>query len=120
MRTQKQIVGRWGEKIAAEYLEKKGFTVVERNVRAAHGEIDIVARKEELLVFVEVRTRASHSFSYPEDTVTLRKQSYLLAAAEEYLLLHPETGDTWQFDLIAVEGSPGGNPQIEHFENILG
>jgi putative endonuclease len=120
MRTQKQIVGRWGEKIAAEYLEKKGFTVVERNVRAAHGEIDIVARKEELLVFVEVRTRASHSFSYPEDTVTLRKKAYLLVAAEEYLLLHPETGDTWQFDLIAVEGSPGGNPQIEHFENILG
>jgi putative endonuclease len=93
---------------------------VDRNVRAAHGEIDIVAKKDELLVFVEVRTRTSHSFSYPEDTVTLRKQAYILAAAEEYLLLHPESGDSWQFDLIAVEGSPGGIPQIDHFENILG
>lgn len=120
MSTHRQIVGRWGENVAAEYLEKKGYTVVDRNVRAAHGEIDIVARKDELLVFVEVRTRTSHSFSYPEDTVTLRKQAYILAAAEEYLLLHPESGDSWQFDLIAVEGSPGGIPQIDHFENILG
>lgn len=107
MSTHRQIVGRWGENVAAEYLGKKGYTVVDRNVRAAHGEIDIVARKDELLVFVEVRTRTSHSFSYPEETVTLRKQAYILAAAEEYLLLHPESGDSWQFDLIAVEGSPG-------------
>jgi len=50
----------------------------------------------------------------------LRKQAYILAAAEEYLRLHPDTSDSWQFDLIAVEGRPGGNAQIEHFENILG
>jgi putative endonuclease len=120
MSSHRQIVGRWGENVAAEYLEKKGYKIVERNVHAARGEIDIVARKDNLLIFVEVRTRTSHSFSYPEESVTLRKQTYILSAAEEYLLLHPESGDSWQFDLVAVEGSPGGNPQIEHFENILG
>jgi len=120
MRTYKQVVGRWGENIAVEFLEKKGYTVVDRNVRAAHGEIDIVAIIDDLLVFVEVRTRSSHAFAYPEESVTLRKQAYILAAAEEYLRLHPDTSDSWQFDLIAVEGRPGGNAQIEHFENILG
>ena len=63
MRTHKQVVGRWGENIVVEFLEKKGYTVMDRNVRAAHGEIDIVALIDDLLVFVEVRTRSSHAFA---------------------------------------------------------
>lgn len=65
-----------------------------RNVHSAYGEIDSVASKDGLLV-VEVKTRRSHAFAYPEDLVTRRKQAYMLFAAEEYLQAHPESGDSW-------------------------
>ncbi len=111
--------GRWGETRAVEYLQEMGYSILARNVRTGHGEIDIIAKKEALIIFVEVKTRRSHSFAYPEDSVTLRKQAHLLSAAEEYLERHPECPDTWQFDVIAVEGRPGGKVQIEHFENVI-
>jgi len=120
MSNRRQVVGRWGEDAAAEYLAANGYTVLARNVHSAHGEIDIVASKDGLLVFVEVKTRSSHTFAYPEDSVTRRKQAYMLSAAEEYLQAHPESGESWQFDVIAVEGTPGGKAQIEHFENVIG
>ena len=119
MSTLRHVVGCWGEDTAAEYLAANGYTILERNVRTAHGEIDIVASKEGLLVFVEVKTRSSHTFAYPEDSVTRRKQAYMLSAAEEYLQAHPKSGESWQFDVIAVEGTPGGKAQIEHFENVI-
>ena len=119
MSTHKQMIGRWGEEAAAAYLAEKGYTILARNVHSAHGEIDIVASKDNLLVFVEVKTRSSHIFAYPEDAVTRRKQAYLLSAAEAWLQAHPESSDSWQFDVIAVEGTPGGKAQIEHFENVI-
>jgi putative endonuclease len=116
----RQRIGRWGEETAAQYLISNGYTILDRNVRSAHGEIDLVATKEGLLVFVEVKTRSSHSFAYPEDSVTRRKQAYLLFSAEEYLQAHPGSGDSWQFDVISVVGHPHGEVQIEHFENVIG
>ena len=120
MSNHKQVLGRWGEDVAADYLAAHGYTLLERNVHSAHGELDIVASKDSLLVFVEVKTRTSHIFAFPEDSVTRRKQAYLLSAAEAYLQAHPESGDSWQFDVIAVEGTPGGKAEIEHFENVIG
>ena len=119
MSNHKQAVGRWGEDAAASYLAGKGYSVLARNVHSAHGEIDIVASMDGLLVFVEVKTRSSHTFAFPEDSVTRRKQAYLLSAAEAYLQAHPESGESWQFDVIAVEGTPGGKARIEHFENVI-
>ena len=119
MSNHRQVVGRWGEDTAVDYLTTNGYTILSRNVHSAHGEIDIVASKDGLLVFVEVKTRSSHTFAYPEDSVTRRKQAYLLSAAEDYLQAHPESGDSWQFDVIAVEGAPGGKAQIDHFENVI-
>jgi putative endonuclease len=105
--------------VAVEYLKANGYTVLARNLRTPHGELDIVASKDNLLVFVEVKTRSSHSFAYPEDSVTPRKQAHMLSAAEDYLQQHPESGETWQFDVIAVEGRPGAKPEIVHFENVI-
>jgi putative endonuclease len=119
MTTRRQAVGRWGEDTAAEYLEANGYAILARNVHSAHGEIDVVASKGGLLVFVEVKTRRSHNFAYPEESVTRRKQIFMLSAAEDYLQAHPDCGDSWQFDVIAVEGMPGGKAQIEHFENVI-
>ena len=65
MRTQ-QRVGRWGEQAAAEYLEKQGYIILERNFRTAHGEVDIIARQENVRVFVEVKPRSSSRYGMPE------------------------------------------------------
>jgi putative endonuclease len=119
MKTQKQVTGRWGETLAARYLKDHGYTIISRNVHTAHGEIDIVACKEGCLVFVEVKTRSSHAFGYPEVAVSPSKQAHMLSAGEEYLQAHPESGESWQFDVIAVERRSGEKPEIVHFENII-
>ena len=119
MSNRRQIIGHWGEQIAAEYLAKKGFKILSTNVRTPYGEIDLLCQRECQIVFVEVKTRTSQAFGYPEDSVTPRKQDHMLFAAEHYLQEHEIDGD-WQFDVIAVEGSPGGRPpRITHFENVL-
>ncbi len=115
----RQTLGRWGEDQAALYLQARGYAIQARNVRTAHGELDLVASKDGVLVFVEVKTRRSHAFANPEDSVTPRKQANLLSVAETYLDQHPDSPDTWQFDVIAVEGHPGGPVQIDHFENVF-
>jgi putative endonuclease len=119
MSTQKQSFGHWGEETAAAYLEKHGYTLLGRNYHTAHGEIDIIATKEAVLTFIEVKTRSSHSFAYPEDSVTRRKQAHMLSAAAEYLQAHPESSESWQFDVIAIERKPSGGPEIVHFENVI-
>lgn len=120
MSEQKKALGQWGEELAARFLEKNGYTLLARNFHTAHGEIDIVANKQEVLTFVEVKTRSSHAFAYPEDSVTRRKQAALLSAAEDYLQAHPESSESWQFDVIAIERKAGGEPEIVHFENVIG
>jgi putative endonuclease len=120
-RTQaRQQFGRWGEDAAARYLAANGYALIQRNLRTPRGEIDILASKDGLLVFVEVKARSSHTFAYPEDSVTPRKQAHMLAAAEHYLQEHPESGESWQFDVIAVERGPDREPLITHFENVIG
>ncbi len=84
-----------------------------------HGEIDIVAAKDDSLIFVEVKTRRSHAFAYPEASVTPRKQAHILSAAETYIDQHPDCPESWQFEVIAVEGKPGTQVNIEHFENVI-
>ena len=119
MTNRKQALGRWGEETAAAYLQENGYILQARNFRMEHGEIDLIASKAGVLVFVEVKTRSSHAYAYPEDAVTLRKQAYLLSAADRYLQEHPESGDSWQFDVIAIERQPDGKPEIVHFENVI-
>lgn len=125
--THRQRIGRWGEATAAEYLSKRGYDILGRNARTRYGEIDLLARAPEgMLVFVEVKTRTSRSFGYPEEAVDARKLGHLVSSAEAYLLEHPEMeagpdGAGWRIDVIAIEGRPGEEPDrvgIEHFENI--
>lgn len=119
MTTKMQAFGHWGEETAAAYLGANGYAILERNFHTAHGEIDIVASKLAVLVFVEVKTRSSHAFAYPEDSVTKSKQAHMLSAAAEYLQKHPESGESWQFDVIAIDRKPGESPEIVHFENVI-
>ena len=117
MTNRRQRVGRWGEDVAAGYLERRGYRILARNVRTPYGEIDLVARREEDLLFVEVKTRTNRTFGLPEVSVTPRKQSHMLAAAEHFAAENEV--ESWQLDVIAVEGQPGGDAEVVHFENIL-
>jgi len=113
-----QRIGRWGESVAAEYLEKQGYTVVRQNARTPYGEIDILAEREGFTIFVEVKTRTTKKFGPPEVAVTPRKQEHMMATAQYYA--QQNEIDHWQIDVIAVERKNDSNPEITHFENALG
>jgi len=116
----RQRLGRWGESLAARYLERKGYAIVERNARTPYGEIDLIVLDGDTVVFVEVKTRRSKRFGWPEEAVTLRKQEHLLAAAQSFLVSHPELEGDWRFDVIAIrQVRPGEAPEITHFEHAF-
>jgi putative endonuclease len=125
--TRKQRIGAWGEKVAAYYLEARGYQVIDRNARTPYGELDLVTRLPELagapaLVFVEVKTRTNAHFGLPEEAVDARKLDHIARAAETYIQNHAELGEMeWRIDIIAIEGQPGAKVEdvrIEHFQNI--
>jgi putative endonuclease len=113
-----QKIGAWSESVAAEYLEERGYIIAARNARTPYGEIDIVAKKDGITFFVEVKMHTTRTFGPPEILVTPRKQEHMVAATEHYTAEHEI--DYWQIDVIAVEGKPGKKPEITHFENALG
>ena len=94
-------VGRQGESIAVDLLRKKGLSILETNFRCRLGEIDIVARDGQTLVFVEVRSRTGSYFGFPQETVTYRKQRKLPQVAEFYLLSLKKLPPV-RFDVIAI------------------
>ena len=93
--------GRKGEALAAEWLGSKGYQVSHVNWRYSHYEIDIIAVKENLLHFIEVKTRQSTTFGYPEESVSRKKFLSLQLAAEEYLEQHQEWKHV-QYDVLAI------------------
>jgi putative endonuclease len=119
MAGQKHSLGRWGEERAAEYLAAKGYKLIGRNLRTEYGEIDLLAQIDETLVFVEVKTRSSHAYGYPEESVSALKQQHMADAAESYLQNHAEQQGEWRVDVIAVTRRVGKEPLILHLENAL-
>jgi putative endonuclease len=99
----KRVVGRRGEDLAADYLIKQGFMVVERNYRCRWGEIDIICRQGALLIFVEVRSKSTDRYGTPEESITGVKISRIRKTALEYLNNHPEVGPVkLRFDFVAI------------------
>jgi putative endonuclease len=108
--------GEAAEERARLHLERSGFTIVERNFRTRGGEIDIVARKGDVLVFVEVRSLESAGFGTPEESVTPAKRRRIVAAARRYLSnVPPSSWREARFDVIAVEGS-GDDAALRHYQ----
>ena len=118
MKHVRQRLGDAGEEAAAELLRGRGYRIVARQHRCRRGEVDLIAEKGELLVFVEVRTRATSVFGAPEETVGFAKQHRIIAAARDFLARRrgPERGA--RFDVIAVVDGPRG-PQLTHYENAF-
>lgn len=105
MAKENKDIGKLGEKIAAGYLRKNGFQIVEKNFHKFGGEIDVVAIEKETntLVFVEVKTRRSEEFGFPEEAVDWRKLNTVLRCGQYYKLLHPELPELMRIDVIAIK-----------------
>lgn len=112
-------LGRSGEDAAALYLADQGYRVITRNFRTPVGEVDIIAQRAKLLVFVEVKTRRSLAYGTPQEAVGPRKQRQILRAAQWYLSSGNSRGLQPRFDVIAILYLPTG-PQIEHIINAFG
>lgn len=102
--------GKQGEELARHYLAENGYQILELNWRYRHWEVDIIASKNNVLHFVEIKTRHSSKYGYPEETVSVKKIKNLTGAAEIYLYRHPQ----WkriQFDILSIILTP----TIEYF-----
>jgi putative endonuclease len=112
-----QTIGAWGEGIAVDYLISKGREILARNIRTPYGEIDIIAKQNDVTIFVEVKTLSGKQNFYPEHNITVRKREHMLACAMHYCSEHEI--DHWQIDVIAIEGKLGKEPVITYFENAI-
>jgi putative endonuclease len=109
-----------GESLAREYLEQQGYRILDTNYRGPGGEIDIVARDDDFLVFIEVRTRSSLDYGSPEESVTPAKKGRLIATAQHYRQGHYNMPASWRIDFIGIMLDPrGGPPQIDHIPNAI-
>ena len=109
----RQLFGDAGERAAAAHLEANGYRILAKNHRCPRGEVDLVAGRDDLLVFVEVRTRATARFGAPFETVTPAKQRKVIAAARDFLAGHGGPRRQIRFDVISVVDDPAG-AQVEH------
>lgn len=113
------VQGKKGEEIASSFLTSQGYKIIAKNFRTRFGEIDLVAVKEETLVFVEVKTRASSRFGLPEEAMTAYKIRRIVKAGEYFKLKNPRTPDLLRIDLVAINLSPIGRvEEIKLIENV--
>jgi putative endonuclease len=108
-----------GERLAAEHLARAGYRIVARNVRAGGVEIDVVAERPGLVVFVEVKARRSRGFGSPEEAVDPAKCARLVRGARAWLREHAPPSVRVRFDVIAVEPDAGGRLGVRHLEGAF-
>ncbi len=109
--------GRFGEEIAAKYLENSGFQVLERNFHySKYSEIDIIAKEKDELVFVEVKTRSTTDFGHPFESISRKKLENIFKAAQFYMQNTKEKYKRFRIDVVSVIGMK--DPKIEHLKDI--
>ena len=118
--TKRLTLGRRAEDLAVDYLKARGYTVVARNWRRREGELDLVMAREDLCVFVEVRSRTGVERGHPLETVNASKRARVLRAARLYLDEEKPTGTTFRFDVVGVTFSVDDSPpDIIHIEDAF-
>jgi len=111
---------RFGEEIAGQFLTKKGYKIIDRNFRKGYGEIDIVAIHDNVLVFVEVKTRTTSLFGGAIEAISYGKLKKLIRTCEYYKLLHPKLPESMRIDAILIDLENNEVKNIKHVENISG
>jgi putative endonuclease len=113
--------GNYGEELAFKYLQNLGFKILERNYRIRGGEIDIVAKDKDILVFVEVKARWSHEYGIPAESITPWKIRALLKTAAFYCVKISWRDNPYRLDLVSIDfAEDRSNPKIELIQNITG
>lgn len=115
-----KTTGQWGEARALQHLSDRGYTIVATNYRKRYGEIDIIAKDGNTLVFIEVKCRSHQGFGSALEAVDFRKQQRICRVAMEYLQSHREDEGDARFDVIAIYRRAGTeSASIEHIENAF-
>lgn len=112
-------IGNRGEDLAAAYLEKNGWIIIDRNYYFEKAEVDIVATDTKWIVFVEVKTRSGTFFGQPEEYVTPAKEANIKKAAEAWVYERKMETAIVRFDIISIVEQPGQQPVITHFEDAF-
>jgi putative endonuclease len=114
-----QALGEAGERVAARWLRRQGWAIVARRFRSGHRDVDLIARRGEVVAFVEVKTRRGERFGGPVGAVGWRKQRELVRSATVWLDRHGAAGDAYRFDVIGVI-IDGTRVRLRHVENAFG
>lgn len=114
----KDALGKYGEELAARFLAKQGWTILERNWRCSAGELDIVASKDRVLVICEVKTRRSTRFGSPLEAVTPQKLQRLRRLAGIWIASHTEHPNTIRIDVVSVLVDDAGMTRVQHIEGV--
>ncbi len=112
-------LGKKGEKIALRYLKKSGFEIIECGFRALRGEIDIIAKEKDTVVFVEVKTRKSNEFGSPLEAIDLNKQKQIKKIASVYISKKYRKFIPCRFDVIGIMVEKRGDYKISHIRNAF-
>ena len=110
-------LGKWGEDLAADYLQRKGYTIIERDWKSGRRDLDIVAKNGNVIVFVEVKTRRNSLYGQPEEAVDYRKLQSLQQAINHYIKFRHIRQEV-RFDIISIVGTIGSEPDIQHIQDV--
>ena len=110
-------LGKWGEDIAASFLEKKGYKILLRDWKSGHHDLDIIAQDEDTIVIIEVKTRRNRLFGDPEEAVDYRKRLSLQTAINHFVKSHHINAPI-RFDIISIVGTIGSTTEIDHIKDI--
>jgi putative endonuclease len=113
-------IGAKGEELAVEFLKAKKYSILGRNYKTKFGEIDIIARKSGVLIFVEVKTMVFGGSLRPEDNLHGHKQARILKSSKIYMMENKLTDVPWQIDLLAIDvNEDGEKKEIRHMESVI-
>jgi len=120
MKTLKKIIGDFGEDLAVKYLAQKGYRILDRNVKIGYQEIDIVARFDQKIVFIEVKTKTSNAFGCADEAITSRQIKNLKKALSIYLYKHRYSQNNIGLDLFAIDIDKfKKTAKIKHYKDIF-
>lgn len=114
----RQDLGRYGEDRAASYLQERGYEIIDRNWRSQVGEIDLVAKEKDRLVFIEVKTRSGSGFGHPFESITSNKVARMRRLASDWCVAKQVSGVKVRLDAMAVLVT-GGRVHIEHLKEVF-
>ena|SRR3989339_1134838 len=116
----RKAFGDVGENLAASFLVQGGMRILDRQVRTHRGEVDLVCEDGDEIVFVEVKTRQSDEFGFPEEAITPSKFRHMRACAEAILSERGWEARLWRLDVVAIRVLPGRDPEVVHFKSVDG